>query len=442
MKSQFPEHFRLSEAQQDDLFEHATYVFDTNILLNFYRYSDPTRKDLLTKIETIKDRLWLPHQVAKEFFDNRAGVISRQGKVYSEVISQIRDLTTLFEKTKEHPFLSEALHKKFKKVAEDVCTELEEARIGYTSRITEDDIQEAIADIFDNRVGPSYPENHEGELVKKGQARFAKKIPPGYEDASKDKDGGIRSMGDYIVWRQILDYAAGKDVKSVIFVTDDSKEDWWLRKSGKRIGPRPELRKEFADQCGGKGFYMYSSELFFRHLPGLEEGTLEEVKETSRSNTSLSKFLVALGSTLKEYESASHQLGIYFKSTGYIANLNKAIQVLRIAFFHLPNGGIDAPNFLEYLVEQIQFIYRFTFTAMPIVTSKIEEESENRTQLFERKSALGKIRNSCSNITKIIEAYLINETTKEEVIQLVPGRLGRITKLIDDFNLVAIVESE
>ena len=45
--------------------------------------------------------------------------------------------------------------------------------------------------------------------------------------------------------------------KPVIFVTDDTKEDWWHVVKGKTQGPRPDLVKEFV-RTTGQEFHMYT----------------------------------------------------------------------------------------------------------------------------------------------------------------------------------------
>jgi hypothetical protein len=52
----------------------------------------------------------------------------------------------------------------------------------------------------------------------------------------------------------------------VIFICDDLKEGWWWRPSGKPLGPRPELVKEFASETK-ELFWMYSLDRFLEYAP-------------------------------------------------------------------------------------------------------------------------------------------------------------------------------
>jgi diguanylate cyclase (GGDEF)-like protein len=62
------------------------------------------------------------------------------------------------------------------------------------------------------------------------------------------------------VWSQLKDVAALQQ-KPIIFITDDAKEDWWLKHEGKTIGPKPELIHEMQADAQ-VDFHMYSSDRF------------------------------------------------------------------------------------------------------------------------------------------------------------------------------------
>lgn len=112
MRSQFKGHFNESEKTISELWENATFVFDANVLLNLYRYSDQGRDAFLSllKLSGVKNRIWLPKQSAHEFLKNRLQVIGEQSKAYDETKQKIVDIKTRFEGSKGHPFVSEKNH--------------------------------------------------------------------------------------------------------------------------------------------------------------------------------------------------------------------------------------------------------------------------------------------------------------------------------------------
>lgn len=66
MKSIYIGYFKPSEADIKDMWQESIFVFDTNVLLHLYRYSDETRDELLKIIDAFKDRIWIPRKVADE----------------------------------------------------------------------------------------------------------------------------------------------------------------------------------------------------------------------------------------------------------------------------------------------------------------------------------------------------------------------------------------
>ena len=69
---------------------------DTNVLLNLYRFQNVARDQLFGALETLGDRLWIPHQVGLEFHRNRLGIMKEQeeyfGKVRKDLDTALDDL--------------------------------------------------------------------------------------------------------------------------------------------------------------------------------------------------------------------------------------------------------------------------------------------------------------------------------------------------------------
>jgi hypothetical protein len=97
-------------------------------------------------------------------------------------------------------------------------------------------------------------------------------------DERKSEDGDLRKFGDFFLWKELLEH--GKEQKRpLIFVTDDQKEDWWLKVKGRTLGPRPELIAEFREHSG-QMFHMYLPDRF---LEWVSKQRGEEVKPAAIS---------------------------------------------------------------------------------------------------------------------------------------------------------------
>ena len=60
MRNAIKEYIEYSSEEKNDLWNTATFVFDTNVFLNLYRYSNKTRNQLIESFECLKPRIWMP----------------------------------------------------------------------------------------------------------------------------------------------------------------------------------------------------------------------------------------------------------------------------------------------------------------------------------------------------------------------------------------------
>jgi hypothetical protein len=308
MKNLFNGYYKLTKEEFDSLWRNAIFVFDTNVLLNLYRYQSSTRDSLLTVIERLADRVWIPYHVGLEFQRNRLKVIAAQHKRYSEVqnivsksLSSMQTELDGLQLKKRHSHINpDKLIENIDKIKKEFLTELgdlEEKSISVTSA---DEIRDKIDSLFVGKVGAPPKEQQEiDDLFKEAEIRYKNAIPPGFEDSKKDEKtpdeftyGGItykRKYGDLIVWKQIIQQAEKESLKDIIFITDDSKSDWWWKidSNGKKtIGVRPELTDELTREAGVERFYAYNTEGFLSYANeqlGAEvtEEAIEEVREVS-----------------------------------------------------------------------------------------------------------------------------------------------------------------
>ena len=75
-------------------------------------------------------------------------------------------------------------------------------------------------------------------LAQSGPARYAGRVPPGYQDRRKGKSGldaedansvgpdGSNRFGDLLFWQEVLAHAKEKSAECVVIVSNDVKNDW------------------------------------------------------------------------------------------------------------------------------------------------------------------------------------------------------------------------
>ncbi len=285
MKNVVKEYIPLNVEEKKEIWDTATFVFDTNIYLNLYRCSKKTRDILLGAFKKLKNRVWMPNHVAKEIAKNRCEVIVETNERYDAV------------KKEMDKFLS-FCHEKLRITKDD--KEYQELETFFDKWIinnretnllvrdcSSDDILEKILNLYDGKVGMGFS-SEELQIIKdEGKSRYEKGIAPGFKDKNKIKDDLDNNVyGDLIVWKEILQYAKNEH-KNIIYITNDKKEDWWYIIHGKTIAPRCELIKEFIEETKMK-FNMYDMTSFIKYYSDnsssnkIDENVIAEIECLSR----------------------------------------------------------------------------------------------------------------------------------------------------------------
>lgn len=310
MKNIFKGYYKLSSDEFESLWKNALFIFDTNVLLSLYRYQSSTRDALLQVMERLKGRVWIPYHVGLEFQRNRLKVIAEQHKRFSDVkkilgktISGMEsEFTRLQLKTRHSHINPDQLIKNIEKIHSEFIAELSGLEKKSINVNSGDEIRDRIDKLFEESIGEQ-PDNQKSidDLFSDGESRYKSNIPPGYKDSSKDeKDSdeftyaGItykRKYGDLIIWKQIISHASKSASKNIIFITDDSKADWWWKvesNGSKTIGVRPELKDEILRKAEVENFHIYNTEGFLSYakkqldVPVTNEA-IEEVRKISES---------------------------------------------------------------------------------------------------------------------------------------------------------------
>ncbi|MDX2564176.1 PIN domain-containing protein [Streptomyces sp. TX20-6-3] len=232
-------------------------VLDTNVLLELYRFTPDARNELINVLQRLKERLWVPHQVGREYYDRRVDAIQEHLALYSSVpkaleeakgraIQEINTFARRCSITQEdRNRLTVPIEEAFKAAISDIEKRKSDFDLDLAKVVTSDPILESLSKILDGKVGSPFSIEESKNLIEEFSRRVENGIPPGFEDARKPEN----AHGDFFVWEQLL-REAEKRQTSVLFVTNDAKQDWVRKQAGLTVGPRPELVSEFRDRCG------------------------------------------------------------------------------------------------------------------------------------------------------------------------------------------------
>ena len=345
--------------------KNTIFIFDTNVLLNLYRYKDKTRNDFILSLDKIKDKIWIPFHVGLEYQYNRLNIIKNEKEIFTKITNKLNEIIKIKENLDD-------LKNRFPEIEDETdlfIKELSKLLANYKNKITEldkkqpgvrthDQIREKLNELFKNRIGKEPSQEYVNEIEKEGEYRYEHSIPPGFEDKKKDKkdekDKFIiyndikyhKKYGDLIIWKQILEKSKNKEIKNVIFITDDMKSDWWysINSNGNKIiGPHAYLINEIKNNKNITLFHMYETLDFlsdaksFIHHHNISTESIDDIKKVNKdiysSNTDQIKQFFNYQILLNEYNDKKALLDKYIfeEPTEYTKKIEDDLNLLERA---------------------------------------------------------------------------------------------------------------
>lgn len=301
MKQLFPSYYPLDEQELNELWENATFVFDTNTLLNLFRYKESTSQNILEILGNprVKERIFIPHQVALELHRNYSNVMSSHTSDFDNIINIIennmRALTDDIKAMKiddRHPEIDpKTLISNINSFKEQQIDQIKTSKNNYNFRERSQSLLKNISDIISNKIGNEFSADELKKESSEAEKRIDNKIPPGYKDNKKSETFIFNqkeystSHGDYLFWKQTINHCKSNNIKHLIIITNDNKDDWWKKGQGQQSLPRVELREEIRNEAGIHHFTLYSQQDFLRevsqrYMQKVEEETLNDIKST------------------------------------------------------------------------------------------------------------------------------------------------------------------
>jgi len=258
------------------------------------------------------NKLWLPNHVYYEYRKHRKTKVTAPKFRYDQLLKKMNNnndsgyiqkieenlnaikgvLKTLEDETKnaeKHPYIGKSIisnyaekfsliNNEFIQFKEELTREIDDQKKKIEKKIENDKVYEFINKQF--IIGNEYEFKKMVDIAKEGALRYSLEIPPGYMDAQgQNEKTGLQKFGDLFIWQQILDFALEHN-KSIIFITNDVKEDWCITKENDKNYiemPRVELLKEFKDQTK-QNIWLYTTKQFlYKSNRYIKSGVSQEI---------------------------------------------------------------------------------------------------------------------------------------------------------------------
>ena len=308
-------------------------ILDTNVLLELYRQPANISLDVISALKKIQNNIYVPRQVYDEYLKNYHKTCGDEKRKYKKVTKELSDsLKTLQDdiakkigEYRKHNYtdiskLQNDLNEKIKDI-QNIITSFEKSHheeIQLNIDFLENDKVKEFIDLLHNEgnIGKKIPFSKKLLLLQEGQIRYDNLIPPGFRDSAK---AGEAKYGDLFVWKDIVTIAKEKNT-NIIFVCNDTKEDWWEKNKDTPIDLRQELNEEFKETNPSLSIHFLTLDKFFSYLS-------EELKlGKSKSALQLSA-LDDIESILDNYEDEIyHSIGEYLITINVYEELDEELE--------------------------------------------------------------------------------------------------------------------
>lgn len=444
MRKLFPGYYAPTKADYQQLWTEGLIVLDTNVLLDLYRLPATARDELMDVFNALRDRIWIPHHVALEFQRRRLTVIAAERKAIEEVLSEVtsqfdavnKKVVSLQIEKRGLGIDPNPLIQELRSANEKLVDAVQKAHQSQLDIAVSDPVREKLDELLQGKIGPG-PKNQDelNGLIIDGEDRYKNKIPPGYEDAEKDKNPSeavfyhddliySRKMGDLIIWRQLINHAKVEGVKSVLLVTSDRKEDWWWREKGKTIGPRPELAREI-EKCADVGlFWMYSSSQFLENAKPFTEVDISEQSVTQLEQVARFSQWASDDRTRLRFKRLLSNYGTHFEESESRLSDAKVAFAVRRWLTDRFNRVVMSDGFPDFLVKTHEGLHGFEVKYVKTADALLAEEM--RREMVRGALALEEGDISAFTIIVVLdedESRILLDEDEREVIELSMKRM-------------------
>lgn len=265
-----------------EIIDNLIIIPDANILLYLYKCSFNSSQNIVELLKKVKDKVIVPSRVYKEYMAHREEEQAKIDRKYDNFTKDLKNqvkevkgkISGSISESRKYDFpncdlLETGINTFLDKTIDAISTYESSLSSEKQNKSVQIANVEQLIQFWTTQEKVLQEPNMLQilEYVKEGEFRYRYKMPPGYMDEEeKDKqikkdikqdtfENRIRKYGDLIVWKEIIN--VGKTTqgdKTILFLTNDVKEDWWVtrgeQKNKEAVRMRDELLKEYLAETG------------------------------------------------------------------------------------------------------------------------------------------------------------------------------------------------
>lgn len=205
---------------------------DTNIIFLCFALNDAARNEFFSWLRPLaeKNRIKLPswclHEYTSKFNNRQITGSQEENKLISTITKNFAELQKLLSLSVDE---AKAKRQGFATIGDFTnAVSLVQNYFGKLKNILKIDekLLLEVHDALTQILGPCVLNSNIQQLAdlcsQVQLSRFTNRLPPGYKDGDKPEN----SIGDLIIWNEILEFAKATSLKKIIIISNDEKKDW------------------------------------------------------------------------------------------------------------------------------------------------------------------------------------------------------------------------
>jgi hypothetical protein len=205
---------------------------DTNIIFLCFALNDAARNEFFSWLRPLaeKNRIKLPswclHEYTSKFNNRQITGSQEENKLVSTITKNFAELQKLLSLSVDE---AKAKRQGFATIGD--FTNAVSLVQNYFSKLKnilkiDEKLLLEVHDALTQILGPCVLDSNIQQLADLCSQvqipRFNNRLPPGYKDGGKPEN----SIGDLIIWNEILEFAKANSLKKIIIISNDEKKDW------------------------------------------------------------------------------------------------------------------------------------------------------------------------------------------------------------------------
>ncbi len=259
MKSKFFGYYSYSPSELKEILSNSIITLDYSLLLDINKLSHG--RLMLDLLSNYSNRLWLPYDTAWMYHQKLQESIEEQILKVDTAKKYLTSFKSATDDPMNHPYIADDLASKYGSLMKLAIDALDKESKYLNASLYKSKIRDRILNMFDGKIGDEYNFSDLQRVCGDAAERASIGRPPCISLITSKIER--EKFHYYIVWKQIQQKLLGGNNNSIVFVTNQLTENWFISYRNLTCVTSPFLRAEF-ENATGKLFFSMTANLFVR----------------------------------------------------------------------------------------------------------------------------------------------------------------------------------